>query len=452
VTADRLGREVRNLAVPAILSSLLVTLVLVVDRAMLGHHGEASLAAMQIAGPVEWSAWGIFSAFQVGTMARVGRHVGAGDLESARRAAKVSLALAVFAGVLVALATPALLALIRWATPGASDAVMDAACSYLRVTLLASPVVLASATAIAALQASGDTRTPLVIGIGVNLIHVASNRVLILGFGPIPALGAYGCGISTALAFTLEASLALSVLAWGKGRVTLLSGRDPFAVWKTEGRRILAIASPSLLERVLYHGGYLGFVAIIARLGEAPMAANQALLSIESICYLSADGFGIAAAALVAQKLGAGRPDEAVRAAKVSARYAVCLLTSLGGLAFLFRWPALRLFSREQDVVALGVGAVSILLVAQPFLALGTVLAQALRGAGDTRTALAVSAVGALFVRLACTWLFAVTLGLGLRGVWIGSTCDWVTRTVLLLALGRKRARTLVASPLHGPP
>jgi MATE family multidrug resistance protein len=441
VTPDRLGREVRALAVPAILSSLLVTLVVVVDRAMLGHHGEASLAAMQIAGPVEWSMWSVFSAFQVGTMARVGRHVGAGDLASARRAAKVSLAIAALAGGVVVLVTPALLSAIRWGVPGASVEVLDAASSYLRVTLFASPVVLVSATAIAALQASGDTRTPLVIGIAANLLHVASNRVLILGAGPVPALGAYGCGLSTATAFTLEAVLALGVLAWGRGPLALLSGQDAIGEWKAEGRRVLAIASPSLLERVLYHGGYLVFVAIIARLGEAPMAANQALLSIEAICYLSADGFGIAAAALVAQKLGADRPREALRAATLSARYAAILLTTLGGLAFLFRWPALRLFSSEEEVVALGVQAIPILLLAQPFMAVGNVLSQAFRGAGETRTALGVSAVGALFVRLAATWLFAITLGMGLVGVWIGSTCDWAVRSVLLLALGRSRVR-----------
>jgi putative MATE family efflux protein len=441
VNPENLGREVRSLAIPAILSSLLVTLVLVVDRAMLGHHGEASLAAMQIAGPVEWSVWGVFSAFQVGTMARVGRHTGAQDPASARRAAKVSVALAVVAGSFVAIAAPLVLRLIRAAAPSTTPVVMDAACAYLKVTLLASPVVLASATAIAALQAAGDTRTPLIIGIGVNLVHVASNRVLILGMGPIPALGAYGCGLSTALAFTLEAGCALFVLARGRSRVALFSGSDPFAEWKAEGRRILAIASPSLLERLLYHGGYLGFVAIIARLGEAPMAANQALLSLESICYLSADGFGIAAAALVAQKLGAGRPREAVRAARTSARYAVILLTSLGVVAVILRWPLLRIFSNDAEVVGLGVRAVWILLLAQPFLALGSVLAQAVRGAGDTKTALGVSAVGALFVRLTCTWLFAVTLGWGLQGVWIGSTCDWVTRTVLLVVLGRRRAK-----------
>jgi multidrug resistance protein, MATE family len=436
VTQGGLGREVRGLAVPAILSSLLVTLVLIVDRAMLGHHGEASLAAMQIAGPIEWSVWGVFSAFQVGTIARVGRHVGAGDLTLARRATKVSVAMAALAGFAVAVSTPMVLWLLRSVAPSTSAEVMNAACAYLGVTLVASPVVLTSATAIAALQASGDTRTPLAIGIGVNLVHIISNRVLILGAGPIPALGAYGCGISTALAFALEASLALGVLALAKGRpVALFASHDTLPASRREGGRVLAIAGPALVERILYHGGYLAYVAMIAHLGEAPMAANQAVLSIESICYLSADGFGIAAAALVAQKLGAGRPKEASRAAVVSARYAVALLTSLGAVALALRRPLLSIFSSDEDVIRLGVGAVAILFVAQPFMAMGTVFAQALRGAGRTRAALGVSFAGALFVRLTCTWLFAVTLGLGLKGVWIGSTCDWVTRTVLLLVL-----------------
>jgi multidrug resistance protein, MATE family len=146
------------------------------------------------------------------------------------------------------------------------------------------------------------------------------NRVLILGGFGLPALGARGAGISTSVTFTVEAALAAGVLLRG-GRPAALRGapRASREEYVEEARAVGRIAFPALLERALYHAGYLGFVAILALLGDAPMAANQALLSVESICYLSADGFGVAAAALVAQKLGAARPEEAVRAARLSA-------------------------------------------------------------------------------------------------------------------------------------
>jgi MATE family multidrug resistance protein len=438
---DFIARDVRRLAWPAILNSLLQTLVLVVDRAMLGHHSEASLAAMQIAGPLEWCIWSVFSAFQVGTIARVGRHVGARDGVQARRAAKVSLAIAVFAGVLVAAASPLILLGIATALPHTSPPVVASARAYLAVTLTASPVVFASATCIATLQAGGDTRTPLMVGLGVNAVHVALNRVLILGAGCIPAMGPRGCGISTAVTFTLEAALTLAVLARRGRPVSWRRGSDPLLAWIAEARQIAHIAVPALLERLLYHGGYLGFVAIIAVLGEAPMAANQALISIEAICFLSADGFGIAAAAMVAQRLGANLPLEAERSARISTRYAALLLTSLGLLVLVFRRPALSIFSSDPGVIALGAAAVPVLALAQPFMATGTVLAQSLRGAGETRAVLGVSAVGAFVVRLSCTWLFAITCGMGLTGVWIGSTCDWFTRSVLLFIVGRRSVR-----------
>lgn len=442
-----LAREVRRLAFPAIAHSLLQTLVFVVDRVMLGRHGGASLAAIQLAGSIEWSIWSVFAAFEVGTIARVGRHVGAGDREGARRAALTSLALALSVGSVVALVAPLLVSGLPVVGGQMSAEALAEARAYLSVTLLASPLVFVGMTAVATLQAGGDTRTPLAIGIGVNVLHVAMNRALILGvtaFGvTVAPMGARGAAISTAITFGLQAALALLALGRASGAVSLAraeAGPRDGRASRDEARALARVAAPAFLERAVYHAGYVAFVLIVARLGDTAMAANQSLISVEAICFLSADGFGIAAAALVAQKLGAGDPARARRAASLATRYAVVLLTAFGAIALLGRGVLLPVFSRDPEIVALGTRVMPVLLVAQPFMAMGVVLSQALRGAGRTKEALLVSTLGAVVVRLAATWLLAVTLGLGLVGVWIGSTLDWLVRSALLTRLGIRAA------------
>ena len=438
-----LSSEVRRLALPAILHSLLQTLVFVVDRIMLGRHGEASLAAMQLGGAIEWSIWSVFAAFEVGTIARVGRHVGAKDPEAARRAAVLSLAMAAGVGTALAVASPWLLDLLPLVFPKVSPAALAEARGYLGVTIAASPLVFVATITVATLQAGGDTRTPLAIGIAANIVHVGLNYVL------IARLGARGAGISTAITFALEAGLATAALLGVKRTVSLRAragaGLEARAgagatAMRAEARMLARIAVPAFAERVLYHVGYVGYVLIIARLGDASMAANQSLISVESICFLSADGFGIAAAALVAQKLGAGEPEAAVKVARIGARDAVTALTLFGLTALALRSAILPMFSHDPEVLAIGRAAMPVLAVAQPFMAVGIVLAQSLRGAGRTREALGVSFIGAVVVRLSATWIFAITLGFGLTGVWMGSTLDWMVRSMLLGIVGSRTA------------
>jgi putative MATE family efflux protein len=443
---------VRRLALPAILHSLLQTLVFVVDRIMLGRHGEASLAAMQIGGALEWSIWSVFAAFEVGTIARVGRLVGAGDRAGARRVAWLSLAMAFAIGSALALATPLVLATLPHVAPQVSDAAMAEARGYLGMTIAASPFVFIAATSTATLQAGGDTRTPLAIGVVANIVHVALNRVLILGaFGVVPAMGARGAGISTAVTFAIEALLATLALSDRTRPVSLraTSGSARAAAVRDEVRQLLRIGGPAFAERVLYHVGFMTYAFIVTRLGDAAMAANQSLISIESICFLSGDGFGVAAAALVAQKLGAGKPDEARSAAWIAARYAVLTLTAFGLGAFALRDVVLPVFSDDAVVLAIGRNTMPVLAVAQPFMAAGLVLAQSLRGAGKTKQALGVSLLGAVFVRITATWLFALVLGFGLVGVWMGSTIDWLVRAIVLAVLFRRPAAPQATATSH---
>jgi Na+-driven multidrug efflux pump len=174
---------------------------------------------------------------------------------------------------------------------------------------------------------------------------------------------------------------------------------------------------------------------IIGWLGPAAMAANQALTSIESVCFLSADGLGVAAGALVAQKLGAGRPDEAERAARIASFMAIAMLGFFGLVFALVPDLLVSAFGADQRIHDLGVRALYVAAIAQPFMAFATVMRMSLRGAGATGTVLAVTVAGTFLVRLPVSYAAAFWLDWGLVGVWIGSTLHWAFETAVFRAV-----------------
>ena len=438
-TAPSPLREVLRLASYAILTSFLQTFVFVVDRALLGHHSNAALGQMQLSGTVEWSAFAIFSGFFAATFARIGRHTGARDRVRAVTATRISVAFGLAFGLVLSLATPLVLALLPRLAPSASPVLIAGARDYLGMTLLASPFVFVGTAGVSALQAGGDTRTPLLIGLLTNSVHVALNWVLVLGGLGVPAMGSRGAGIGTAITFVFETVLVLVALSRVSSSASLRLAADieppARALWRSEARELFAIGVPAVAEKVVYQTGFLAFVAIIAAMGDRVMEANQALIGLESICFLSADGFAVATAALVAQKLGANQERMVSMVTRSAMRASVVWLTAIGIVFFAFKGSLVAIFSRDSDTVAEGVRTMWVLLLAQPFMGAAQVLAAALRGSGRTSTVFGVSALCAIVVRLSCTYAFAFPLHLGLEGVWLGSTADWVVRTALLFYL-----------------
>jgi len=440
-----LARDVWSLAWPAITHMLLLTLIFLAGRVMIGRCSSTALASLQISGTLTWAAYALFTAFSAGTLAVVARSVGAGDHEAAARAARSSILLALVVGLVVALPIRvANGALLRALFPAANAAVLADASAYLHIVLWALPLAFVEAIAAAALQGAGDTRTPLCVAVAGNVVNLALSWALIFGRFGAPALGIRGAAIGNAATMAIEGVLLTAAL---------LSRRSPLSLrgvaFDREAdlgalRRVLRVSGPAFAEKGVYNAGYLAFVAIIGLLGAAAMAANQALVAVEAVCFLSADGFGVAAGAVVAKKLGAGRPADAARAGWLAVAMSTALLTVLGLVFLIAPRPLVAAFSSDPEIVALGAEALVVAGLSQPFVAFATVTGMGLRGAGDTRTVLGVTVVCSLLVRLAATWIFAITLGLGLAGVWLGSMADWVVRSVMLgVAYGRGRWRAV---------
>lgn len=449
VTLEQLGhgplaRQVWALAWPAITHMLLITLVFLMNRVMVGRYSGTALASLQISSTLVWSVYAVFTAFSAGTLAVVARSIGAGDRRAAAAAAQGALVVAFLMGVVVM--APLLVAdgaLLRLLFPRAGEAVIADADAYLRIVLPILPLYFMEAIAAAALQGSGDTRTPLYVATAGNVVNIALSALLIFGYWGLPELGVRGAAVGAAATFALEGVLLVAALLSRRSPLPLRLGlRERFD--RSALRRVLRVSLPTFVEKVVYHAGYLAYVAMCGLLGAAAMAANQALISIEAICFLSADGFGIAAAAVVAQKLGARRPDEARRAGWYASAMSVALLTACGLVFALAPRLLMAPFTRDPSIIELGAHSLYVAAVAQPFMAFATVIGMSLRGAGDTRTVLVVTILCSVVVRLGATWIFAMTLGYGLVGVWMGSTADWLLRTLLLgAAWMRGRWRTV---------
>ena len=434
---DATWRRVARLAGPAILTSLLETAVFLADRVMLARYGQEALASMQLQGPLMWSIGAVFRALCIGVVALVAHSTGAMDLERRAAVIRSGLRLSIVVGIAVA---GLCLTTLPWIIIGLGpeDAHLRSLSSdYLSIGLAAIPAELVASTAAMIFAASGDTRTPFAVGLVTNAINIGVNAVLIFGYSAmgitVPAMGVSGAAIGTATAFTVEAVLLLVLL---RRRGLWRADTNPAIRPMPD---LLRLGVPAMAERIVMQTGFLAFAKILTALGALAMATNQALITIESICFLCADGLGVAAAAVMGQSLGAKDPDEAKRGGVVAVGMAVASLTVMGLMIWAGSEVLLPIFAPDPEqgpaLVEAGIAVMPLLALAQPFMAAVIVVAQGLRGAGDTRSPLWSALVGSLVVRVSLAWLLGMHLGLGLAGVWIASLADWLVRTLLLGAV-----------------
>jgi Na+-driven multidrug efflux pump len=195
---------------------------------------------------------------------------------------------------------------------------------------------------------------------------------------------------------------------------------------------VLTIAKTATLEKLIYHGGYISFAAMIGGLGSTAMAAHQALLAVESLGFIAADAFAIVAGALVAQEMGAGKIREANLSGWISASLGA-LLMSLWGLGFWFfpEW-FMNLVTKDPQLIADGIKCLRVVAIAQPLMSVCGAFSGALRGAGDVKSPLIVTMICPIFVRLGSCYYLAYVLKLGIVGIWAGACLDWVVRSLFL--------------------
>ena len=423
IDETRLPRLVMGLAWPALVEELGLSLLGIVDTILVGQLiGSDALAAVGLGTLLFWLPMAGSMAVVVGTTAVVARDTGAGQTATVQQALRDALVLALAWGALVAvpmiaLAEPALRLM------GAEEDVLPMGVTFMRAAgpgLALQPLIFAGG---AALRGVGDTRTPMLITLFANMVNVVLAYFLISGALWAPELGVLGSGLAFAVANACGALLILGLFVRGRSglrydlaRATQLSRQGI--------RRILGVGLPAGFQEIQFQIAFIIYARIVSGLGTEAYAAHTVALRAEGLAIMPGFAFGIAAATLVGQAMGAHRTAAAERAARLCFLYATVFMVSTGALLLVAAPQVTRVFTDDPEVIDIGADLLRIFAFALPGLGVSAALGGGLRGAGDTRAVMAIYTGCAWLLRIPVAFVLAIPLGLGAQGAWLGSVAD----------------------------
>lgn len=320
---SRPHRTLLYLSVPVLLSLIAEPLTGLVDTAFVARVGSAASAGLGVGAIALSSVFWIFNFLGIGTQTEVARHFGAGSADPAREAGWLALLLGVLFGAIVGLAM-ALLATPSARLLGAEGDVLDAATVYLRIRALAAPSVLVTTAAFGALRGLQDMKIPLFIAVLVNALNILLDAILVLGWGPFPALGIAGAAWATVISQTLGALLAVVLVLRRLGPPTRPHLRHAV--------RLFVVGRDLVLRTSLLTLFLLLATRSATALSSDAGAAHQAIRQVWLFTALVLDAYAATAQSLVGFFLGANTPDQARRVAAISCGWGLvtgALMTAL---------------------------------------------------------------------------------------------------------------------------
>lgn len=422
-------KQIVHLAWPVIGEQLLTTMANMVDAILVGHLNTVAMAAIGFTQTPHWLMVGLFTGIGFGVNALVARFQGAGEhgqIEAATRTGfGLGLAMSALAGLLLFLFAPWIVQVA-----GAAPDVAPISAHLLRLLTPGMVAVFWSMVMTAALRATGDTRTSLVINVGVNILNAGLAYSLIYGRFGAPELGVYGAGYATSTARILGAVVLLVILLRRRSGARLDWRRLHQIDWGLL-KRMLRVGSVSSTERMSSTLIYTAYSVMVARLGTTVVAAQNITVAAENVSWMLGSGFAMATAVMVGQRLGAGRPDQADGVIREASFMAMALLGLLGLIFILAPVPYIAIFTDDPAVRALSASVIRIAGFTEVATALVLTLNGALSGAGDARPLFLITIGGGL-VRLGAAALFIFGFGWGLQGAWAAASIDWVVRAALI--------------------
>jgi len=427
-TTAPIGRGVIMLAVPMVMEMAMESIFAVADVFWVAHLGAGAVATVGLTESMLTLIYTVAMGLSIGAMALVSRRIGQRDPEGASRAAAQSILLGVFVAAVIAIfAAPRAADLLR--LMGASPEVVATGSGFTAIMLGGNVTVMLLFLINAVFRGAGDAAIAMRVLWFGNLINIVLGPCFIFGLGPFPELGVAGAAVATNIGRGSAVVYQLVTLMRGRTRVTVRLEHLRLDLALMRG--VVRLSGSGTLQILIGTASYIGLIRILSAFGSDALAGYTIGFRVIIFALLPAFGISNAAATMVGQNLGAGRPDRAERAVWTAALYNMIFLGVIGAVFFFAARPIAGLFTADPAVQPFAISCLRIVSLGFVFYAVGMVLTQSFNGAGDTWTPTLINLGVFWLFEIPLAWLLAVKAGFGPVGVFVAMTIAYSALAVV---------------------
>jgi putative MATE family efflux protein len=418
-TEGAVSRAILLLAVPMVLEMCMESVFAVCDVFFVSKLGANATATVGLTESWLVLIYALAMGLSIAATATVARRIGERDRDSAARAAMqailLSLAAAVALGIVGGAMAPGLLRVM-----GASDEVVRTGSPYARIMLGGNVSIVMLFVVNAIFRGAGDAVIAMRVLWLANGINVLLGPCLIFGLGPFPRLGVAGAAIATTIGRSTGAIVATNRLLRPGSRVDV--HRRHLRVELALIRQMATMAWNAAIQFLIGMGSWIAIIRLLATFGSAVLAGYTIGIRVILFALLPASGLANAAATMVGQALGAGKPERAERSVRLAGKYNMIVLTVCGALLGAFAPLIARAFTHDAAVIPSATNALRIIACGFPFYGWGMVISQSLNGAGDTSTP--------TWLNVFVFWLWGIPLAWAARQLGFGPTGIYVVLAI----------------------
>lgn len=419
-----------RLIIPLIVDQFLQVAVGLSDSIMVARVGEAAVSGVSLVDTVMLLIINIFTALATGGAVIAGQYLGRKDpktgCEATAQLFNFTFLFSIFIMILGYLGQNVILYHVFGKI---EPEVMKDSRTYLLIVLSSIPMIAMYNAGAAIFRAMGNSNVAMKTSLLMNSINVFGNALLIFGFHR----GVEGVAIPTVVSRGVACVVILVLLNDQKHELHILHPY-PFKIKWNVLRKILYIGIPNGLENSMFQLGKIAVLSLVSGLGTASLAANAVGNNIANFAILPGMSFGFALLTVCAQCVGAGDFEQVKYYTKHMMRVEyLCLIAS--NLIVILALPFILSVYNLSDEAAQYANDIILYHAAcvVTIWPLSFTLPNTLRAAADVKVTMVLSIISMWVFRFGFSYLLTMVFHMGIFGVWVAMTIDWLVRGIFFV-------------------